>query len=173
MKAAPRRAPTPGSLTGMVLGLITALAALYVWTSGSALPELVAAHFGFSGMANGFMPRRDYLAFMMFVVVVLPLLMTAGMGPLLRMPGARINMPNRDYWLAPERRESTIALLLGQLRLLAIALVLFLSHVHGLVVSANRVVPPMLDNLRMVRALAVFLLFVIVWMVLLFRRFRI
>jgi hypothetical protein len=156
----------------MVLGLVTALAALYVWTSGSALPAIVASHFGSSGAANGFMPKRGYLGVMLLIVVLVPLLMTLGMGHALRRPGARINLPNGDYWLAPERRAATIEVLLGYLRGFACALVLFLSYVHGLVVSANQAVPPRLDSTQMLRALGAFLIFVIAWLVLMLRRFR-
>lgn len=172
MTPASGRPAATSNLAGMVLGLTTALAALYIWTSGQGLPELVASHFGPSGAANGFMPRGYYLGIMMVIVVLLPLLLTVVMGPLLRMPNARINLPDRGYWLAPDRRDATIEVLLGYMRIFAGSLVLFLCYVHGLVVRANQAAPAMLNNTLMVRALGVFFFFAIIWIVLLRRRFR-
>jgi len=168
-------APMPRSAagrSGAVLALVTALALLYIWSSAHALPPIVASHFGPSGVPNGFMPRRSYLGVMMIIVLAVPVLTTVGMGSMLRRPGARINLPHRDYWLAPERREDTVTVLLGHMRLFAVALVLLLTYVHGLVVSANARLPPLLDSTLMMRALGVFLLFTITWIVMLLRRFR-
>jgi len=73
------------------------------------LPERVASHFDMADRVNGWMSRTGFLA----VTVVLQVLI-AGLFlglPLLieRLPDALINVPHKDYWLAPERRRSTLA----------------------------------------------------------------
>ena len=160
------------SSTPWAFVLVIAAAAGFVWLTGQRMPPLVAAHFGVTGAANGYMARPSYLKFMMVFVVLLPLALTVAMGWALRIPGARINLPDRDYWLAPERRTATIAVLLQYMRVFGTALVVFLCYVHWLVVQANDVQPPALDNRWMVGGLLIFLALVIGWTVALRRRFR-
>ena len=157
----------------MVFLLLLAGAALFVWETCRTLPPVVATHFGASGAANGFMPRSFYLRFMLAFVVLLPLSLTAGLGRILRMPNARINLPERDYWLAAERRAETVEVLVQYLRVFSVVLVAFLCYVHWQVVRANQLAPPALDNARFSAGLGAFLLALVVWIVALRRRFRV
>jgi uncharacterized membrane protein len=149
-----------------------ALAALFVWHTGQALPERVASHFDGSGTANGFMPRTIYLRFMLALVVGLPVVTTWATGASLNKPGARINLPNRDYWLAPERREQTLASLRAGMRWFAVLLMMFLGYAHWLVVKANLAEPVTLNNSRFVTGLVIFMMAMLIWMKLFLGRFR-
>jgi hypothetical protein len=51
---------------------VVACAAAFVWSSGGELPNLVASHFGASGVADGLMPHGVYVSFMLGFVVGLP-----------------------------------------------------------------------------------------------------
>lgn len=126
---------------------LTALAgaAIFVWLSSRALPDLVASHFGTTGSANGFMPRLDYRRLMLLLVIGLPLIMAYLPGFGLNRPAARINLPNRKYWLAPARRAETVRILRTGMRRVATLLLIFLSYAHWLVVQANRHQPPSLS----------------------------
>ena len=79
-------------------------AAAFVWLTARGLPDVVASHFGASGAANGFMPRAAYLRFMLALVVVPPAAVVVLPALLLNRSNARINLPHREYWLAPDRR---------------------------------------------------------------------
>jgi hypothetical protein len=92
--------------------LFVACAAVFVWVTGLTLPNLVASHFGAEGAANGFMPRSFYIGFMLVVIIGLPALLVVVTWFALGSSSARINLPNRDYWLAPERRTETLATLI-------------------------------------------------------------
>ena len=94
---------------------------------------------------------------MLAFAVALPLLLNFAMSRLLRIPNARINMPNRDYWLAPERRDSTIDLLLQFMNVFAALLVIFLCYVHWCVVRANLARPPALHNTWFLSGFGVFM----------------
>ena len=122
----------------LALLLVTVCAAGFVWTSASSLPSMVASHFGPSGAANGFMPRASFVHFMFVLVVLVPIATGLLPGLLLNVPGIRINLPNRDYWLAPPRRAATIAELQRLMAGFAVLLVLFLSYVHWLTIRANQ-----------------------------------
>ena len=43
---------------------LVACAALFVWLTGRALPNVVASHFGAAGLANGFMPRDEFVRYL-------------------------------------------------------------------------------------------------------------
>ena len=152
--------------------LMLAGAALFVVRTGGTLPDVVATHFGPSGAAIGFMPRTLYVRFMLIFVVLLPLALTFLVSRVLRLPSTRINIPHREYWLAPERRADTVGLLQRHMRFFGVLLAVFLCYVHWQVVQANRLSPPALDNTRFAYGLAFFMVAFISWIVVLRRNFR-
>ncbi len=104
------------ALSPLLLSLLGA-AALFVWQTSRSLPPVVATHFGADGAANGFMTRTFYVRFMVAFVALLPWLVNVALAWALRMPNARINLPNRDHWLSGEQREQTIDYLLRHMQL--------------------------------------------------------
>ena len=88
------------------LALIAAMLAQMAWYY-PRLPARMASHWNAAGEANAFMPKDDFFkmhfvaaGLMAFVFLVVPLLIT-------RLPSGMINLPNKEYWLAPERRART------------------------------------------------------------------
>jgi uncharacterized membrane protein len=152
--------------------LAVAGAALFVARTGGTLPDVLATHFGPSGAANGFMTRTFYVRCMLMFVVLLPLALNFLIGRVLRLPNTRVNIPHREYWLAPERRANTIDLLQRHMKFFGVLLVAFLCYVHWLLVQANTLSPPALDNERFVGGLAAFMVALITWIVVLRRSFR-
>lgn len=152
--------------------LAMAVAAWFVIRTGGSMREVVATHFGASGEANGYMPRVSYVRFMLIFVVVLPLGLNFLIARVLRLPAARINIPHRDYWLAPERRSGTIGRLQGHMKFFGVLLATFLCYVHWQVVQANTHAPPVLDSGRFSTGLATFMAALITWIVILRRDFR-
>lgn len=117
--------------------LIVLVAVVQVVHYRSLLPGRMASHFDGTGRANGFMFRDDFLAtelglfaFMSLIFVVLP-------GFLRRIPNSLINLPRKDYWLAPERREATLRDMARQLTWFGAATLLFLLLVMEAVMRAN------------------------------------
>jgi hypothetical protein len=156
----------------LILLMLAACAGAYVWVSSTALPAMVASHFGPSGAANGFMPRAAYVDVMLVLVTVLPVALGLLPGLLLGLPGVRINIPNRDQWLAPVRRGATIAYLRRHMAGFAALLVLFLTYVHWLVLRANLATPPALANDWFIGGLILFAVSVALSIGVLLRRFR-
>ena len=148
------------------------VAGMFVYVTGQTLPDRVASHFGASGLADSFMTRNGYVTFMLCLVVGLPLIMVLSMTSIFRLAGTRMNIPNRDYWLADSRRDATVVLLINHATRLAIGMTVFLCFVHKLVVDANSRTPPALDNAAIITALIVFLLCVMLWIVWLYFAFR-
>ena len=125
----------------LFFALYVACAATFVWATSLGLPDLVASHFGAAGAANGFMTRTFYMLFMVAFVIGLPALMVFVTWHAVGNARARLSLPNRNYWLAPERRAETIALLRVGILCFGALLVTFLCYAHGLVVLANEAQP--------------------------------
>jgi uncharacterized membrane protein len=120
----------------VVAGLLSfgALRVVLVWPD---LPRRMASHFGPSGAADGFMSRDGFVT-VMALVGVLPVLLSTALPALIRhMPSDVINMPNRDYWLSPERRERSLSRLVLWVRWLAVPLATLLVLVVDLTIRAN------------------------------------
>ena len=151
--------------------LLIAVCGIVAGSSG-ALPERVASHFGAAGAANGYMTRDAYRIFMLAFGFGVPLLVVALIGWLPRLAPNLINIPNRDYWLAPERRAATLAALDGCALWLGCLLTAMAGAVHWLIIRANAVNPPRLENGLLITLLAAFVVGLVCWIVVLLRRFR-
>ena len=156
----------------IALSSLLFLLAAFVGLTASALPEVVASHFGATGAANGFMPRGIYMTVMLLLIVGVPLLLafipTSIAGP----SGTKLNIPHREYWLAPERREATLAYIGGMARWFAGQVAVFLAYVHWLVVRAHRLQPPELSTAGITAGLVIFFLLSSAWLATLWAHFR-
>jgi len=144
-------------------------AIIMLWL-GHDLPDLVASHFGTSGHANAYMPRTAFIAIMLFVTSVLPLLIW--LLQVFAVRRGRLRIPNSDYWLAPANRAQTVAFLERHGAVLSVATTVFMTFVFVLVVKASHAQPPRLPLWPFVTALFAFMVFVLVWALLPFLRFR-
>ena len=78
------------------------------------LPDRVASHFGASGQPDAWSSKESFVK-IYFIVVVFIVLLFPGIGLMLRkIPTSLMNLPNKDYWLSPERSQDTIDVLSRQ-----------------------------------------------------------
>ena len=151
--------------------LLVVSTSVIVATTGQ-LPAQVASHFGAGGGANGSMGRTAYLIFMLAFAVGLPLLMVLSMAVLPRMMTSAINIPNRDYWLAPARREATLRYIEAHAYWLGSLMTVFIAAIHLLLIEANATQPPRLPGAPFALLLGSFLVVLGLWMVTLIAHFR-
>jgi uncharacterized membrane protein len=149
-----------------------ALGMAFVWSTSSELPPVVASHFGASGSADGFTPRSSYVGIMLVLLGAVALLIGFLPFVLTRQGGAGLNLPNRQYWLAPERREETFRFLRLHGLVFASLFVAFFAYVHWLVVQANQLTPPLLSTSAIITALVVFFTGVAALLGAVYARFR-
>lgn len=84
------------------------LVLLHLAHSYTLLPEMVSTQFDAYGTPLRSMSRANFAMFHVGFVVFMSGIF-AGMGYLLtRVPVKYLNIPNKDYWLAPERRRETL-----------------------------------------------------------------
>lgn len=72
------------------------------------LPNTIASHFNFRNEADGWMNKNTFLIVEIAVAVFLSgmFLLIAYFIP--KLPNSIINLPNKNYWLSPERREESL-----------------------------------------------------------------
>lgn len=136
MNSGNQRAPwwTPARAAfATLLGLVVLQALVYY----PQLPARLASHFDAAGRPNGWSSKPAYFALQAFIVVVLTLCFAALPGWLERAPARLVNLPNKDYWLAPERRVSTMARVASALTWFGCAGLVFIIVVASLVIDFN------------------------------------
>jgi hypothetical protein len=131
MKAVARRLPLALSFVAVALWA-THLLSVY-----EELPQQLASHFDLRGRADGFQQKSTFLATTLLLQVG-QLVLFAALPRILRMlpPGA-VNIPARDYWLAPARRLATIARLTRWFDWFGLATLTLTSALFALLASAN------------------------------------
>jgi hypothetical protein len=121
----------------LVFAAAVAAAAAHVWWSAGVLPEQVAGHFDGGGAADGWSSRETFLLGYAGTVALLAVLL-GGLAALLpRLPAGAFNLPDRDYWLAPERAAVTRLRVADWLLEYGAVTVLFMAAVFHLSVRAN------------------------------------
>ena len=70
------------------------------------------------------------------------------------LPVSLVNVPNKEYWFAPERRESTLAYFRMSFAWFGCALLAFLIFVNELVFRANLETPRQLNTTAFVTGLS-------------------
>jgi len=88
------------------------------------------------------------------------------------LPVSLINLPHRDYWLAPERAHDSLVFLSEQGLWFGCILVVFLAAVDGMLVRANAVSPPAFPSALFIGMLILFFCAIALWALRMTRRFR-
>ncbi len=150
-----------------VLVLALAAQAVYYYPQ---LPERVASHFGAGGEADGWSSKTSFfvieglvVALMIGSFLVLPRWMRS-------LPEGLINLPNKAYWLAPERRESTFAAMGEGMLWCGVATLALLFIIFQWTIQANLAPPPKLPDGMWV-LMAGYMAFVVVWAIRFHRSF--
>jgi uncharacterized membrane protein len=143
--------------------LILAINAGSVAASYALLPAKVASHFNAAGLPDAWESRDVYLSGMALVCLGVPLFLLAIFWSVCWLPDSMVNVPNREYWLSPERQPQTARLMFEFGQWFAVLQGLFFLLLHWLVVAANRQAPVQLSWLVW-PALVVYLMLVSVWL---------
>lgn len=152
------------------LGILAAAAAQCIHDF-PLLPQRVASHFAASGMPNGWMTKSLFLTIYGFTL--LPVLVVEFLVPRLiaNSPSARLNLPNKEYWLTPERRAATFAYFERFFAWYGCAFLALLVFVMGLAMGANLNPSPQLPAAPIFSALIAFALFNVAAILAMYRRF--
>jgi uncharacterized membrane protein len=101
------------------------------------LPEQVAIHFNAAGKADSWASKFHATLLMLGLQIALPVLLLLTSQLTRSLPIHWINLPHREYWLAPERREATLISMERFLWWIAMATSLWILVVNHLTFMAN------------------------------------
>jgi hypothetical protein len=132
----------------------------------------IASKFGAGGQPLQSMSPDVYRAFMLAIGVLMPLAIRWLVVGAARRGSRWLNIPNREHWLAPERREQMVAVVRTWFTLLPILAVGFGLAIHHAVMIANRSDPPRLPETLFWFAFGGFGVLFIAWIAGLYRALR-
>jgi serine/threonine-protein kinase len=156
-----------GWASTVVVGSLTGIALTAEW-----LPHEVAAHFALDGRADHVVGRDDYLSLMIGGTLVITALVTVLLSTVVLRYPELVNLPNRGFWLAPERRAATRALVNARALWLGAIVSSFALGMHLLVLRANHVSPVALDTSALSAVVLAFLAALGAWFANLRRHFE-
>jgi uncharacterized membrane protein len=135
------------------------------------LPDRLASHFNAAGVPNGWMTKPTFFAvyFAMVLIAAVPEFIVPS--SIARSSNARINLPHKDYWLAPAQRADTIAYFEKSFAWFGCAILLLEVLAMGLAIQANFSSPPLLPATPIMALIVAFSVYTVVWVALMFRRF--
>ena len=155
--------------------LIFVLLALYAAVHFSAvypqLPGVVASHFNGHGAPNGWQTKQAFFEVLVIVSAIVAVVGFAIPKIISVLPAQIINLPNKGYWLAPERVEETMEFLDTTFAWFACALFLFniLVFDYAIQINLHPGNPP--NPARFWYVLAGFLVFVVAWTIRILAKF--
>jgi hypothetical protein len=155
----------------LILLAVTLAVAWAIVTSADRLPETVASSFGAHGAPRAWMTRDFYRGWMLAFGVGLPWIVFLAIAVAPRALPRYVNLPHKDYWLAPDRREKSLRDLAGYGAVLAVLMALFSGGIHALVIEAHAVTPPRLPLGPFLSLLGSLIAAIGVWAIALHRRF--
>jgi hypothetical protein len=135
------------------------------------LPAVVPSHFDAAGVADGWMAKGPFLGFLAGVTVLYLGVFFLAVAAVRKAPASLINLPNKDWWLAPERGAETRRTVVSELFKMAAATQALHIAITQLSAEVALGLRPGLGRAGWV-ALAAYLAIVLWWVVALYRRFR-
>lgn len=111
-----------------------------VWLSD--LPPRLATHFDGSGKANGWMTRQQHGALMLIFGLAIPAFILGLIWLMRMLPSNLLNVPNPEYWRAPENYPKACAIMLTWAQWLALGELIWMTLLNRQIVLANHIKPP-------------------------------
>jgi hypothetical protein len=155
--------PPSHTLTWVAFIAMLLLATAFVITTSNQLPTHVAVHFDASGRATSFMSSGQYRLFILGFAIGLPIVLVATLRSVYSRAKS-FNLPNREYWLAPQRIAGTRSFLVVHGVWFGTQFTGLMCFVHWLVLDANRQIPPTLSNQAFFIGLLAFFGCMVAWL---------
>jgi uncharacterized membrane protein len=135
-----------------------------------SLPAIVASHFDASGRADGFQGKTTFVVTVTLISAWIFGMFVLTPSFLRNSPNALINVPDRAWWLAPERRSETLLRLTEFLDWFGVATMALMAATYELILRANLRASPLGPGVWV--SLALYLLFTVAWLFAFRRAFR-
>lgn len=150
--------------------ILLALAAYQIWHVYPLLPEKLASHFDFSGRPDGWTNKTTFVGIYIAVIAFSAVTFWGAAFLITKLPNSMLNLPNKEYWMSPGRKQETLDFIAGWLVWFGAATLVFLVAVFHEVFQFNLTHATKLSNVWFY--LVVFLIFTGFWCFRLVLRFR-
>jgi len=101
------------------------------------LPVTVASHFNVVNKADSWMSRESFLIVQVIITAALSIMFLTTAFLIRKLPKSMINLPNKDYWLADERKDETYSIILRFMYWFGSLTLMFVNAVLLEVYNAN------------------------------------
>ena len=143
--------------------LLIAVAVLQSFYYYSQLPDTLASHFDSEGNPNGWSSKTSFFTLYLGMMVLFAGIFLLMPRYLTKLPISIVSLPNKEYWMAPERNTETMSYIGKQMLLLGNGTMMFFICIIHLVIDANMKSTAQLASSAMWILLGGFLAFTIVW----------
>ena len=151
--------------------LLSVCASIYFSHYYPLLPNVIASHFDQHGFANGWQGKRNFFEFFAGMTALSAFLVFAIPAIVAIMPRQLINLPNKEYWLAPEQWASSKRFLSAWFAWFGCAVYFVVIAAFDYAIQTNLHPPNTPNPARLWYVLAFFVAFALIWTIRLFARF--
>jgi len=149
--------------------LLCAFETVRLW---NIMPPQMAAHFNIQGDPDRFVSKAQFFWFQIQTMLIVILVSLPFQVLFLVLPTSMVNIPNRDYWLAPERRTETVGRINGFGSMMFGVILLTVQSAFEISAYANLRTPITFDVQLMGMVMTLFfvvILLMLVWLIFSFR----
>jgi uncharacterized membrane protein len=158
-------------LPKLIFAVLAVGAAIYFSTYYAQMPDVVASHFNGRGVPNRWQTKSAFFGLFTGMSVLAAVLGFGIPRIIASVPPRLINLPNKQYWLAPEHQAETMAFLKAYFAWFGCAFFLIMILTFDYAIQSNLHPEHRPDVSRMWYILAGFLVFMVVWLGRMFVRF--
>jgi uncharacterized membrane protein len=154
----------------IILISVCVLQFVYYWP---LMPEHMASHFDGAGNPNGWSSRRAFFCLYAGLTAMVILMFRILPSLLRRFPDSLVSVPNREYWLAAERRQEAFSLITDRLLFFGNGTLIFFVAIVQSVFQANLKNMHRMSAEAMWRLVIIYIIFTLAWTVNIVHRFKI
>jgi len=159
-------------LPKLIFVVLAVGAAIYFSTYYAQMPDVVASHFNGRGFPNGWQSKPAFFGLFAAVSVLIVIIGFGIPRIIASVPPRLINLPNKQYWLAPEHLAETMTFLNAYFAWFGCAVFLIMILTFDYAIQSNLHPDNRPDVSRMWYILVGFLAFVLVWIIRMFAHFN-
>ena len=136
------------------------------------LPDILASHFDWRGIPNGWQSKPWFFITYLSMVILVYLIHVLGPWLVKHKRYRLVNIPNKDYWFSPERAEKSTATISAMLSRLSAVSLLFILSLIQFVIIANLQPDIVLPSTWTGPLVGIFFVYLLLWIARILWRFR-
>ena len=124
-------------LAGSIMVIILIMGTVQVYHYTPMLPTKMISHFNGKGQANGWMSKTAFIIYTLGTYYFMGGIFFLLGWIIPKLPSGLVNIPNRQYWLHPARKDQALNILLSYLYWIGAITLLYLLILMQMVIEAN------------------------------------